>query len=242
MANKINIPKEVLEQKYIKDGKSIAVIAKELKCSGPTIHNNLKKYGLNRNLSEAQKIKCNREGVHNSFNLDINLVKKLYLEDKLSSYEVAKIFECSQFKVLKTLNQLGVTRTISEVMKNRPISKETSKKLRLLHIKRVELAHFNGNQVTPFYNKKSISIIEKYGIDNGYCFQHAENGGEFHIKELGYWVDGYDKNKNVVLEFDEKHHTKQIEKDNKRQNEIIDYLKCGFIRLNENGDEILKTI
>jgi len=30
-----------------------------------------------------------------------------------------------------------------------------------------------------------------------------------------------------------------LDKDNNRQLEIINYLKCDFIRLNENGGEIL---
>jgi hypothetical protein len=237
----INIDKRVLHQKYVIENKSISMVSKELKCSVDTVHKRLVEYGFNRNKSEAQIIKCDREGVHNSFDLDKDLVRKLYLDDKLTSYDIGEKLGCSQYKVWKTLDKLGITRSISEVMKNRPTSKETKRKLRISHIKRIELAHFNGNQVTPFYNRKSIPIIEKYGVEHGYSFQHAENGGEYYIKELGYWVDGYDKDKNVVLEFDEKYHTKQQDKDNKRQNEIIEYLKCGFIRLDENGKEILKT-
>ena len=61
------------------------------------------------------------------------------------------------------------------------------------------------------------------------------NGGEFYIKELGYWVDGYDKDKNVVIEIDEKRHFdingNLHKKDIKRQDEIMDLLKCKFIRL-----------
>jgi len=236
----INIDKSVLYQKYVIENKSISMVSKELKCSVDTVHKRLVEYGFNRNKSEAQIIKCDREGVHNSFDLDSELIKKLYLSDKLDSYKIGEKLGCSQYKVWKTLNKLGITRSISEVMKIRPISKETKRKLRLSHIKRIELAHFNGNQVTPFYNKKSIPIIEKYGVEYDYNFKHAENGGEFYIKELGYWVDGYDIDKNVVLEFDEKYHNKQQDKDNKRQSEIIEHLKCGFIRLNENGEEILK--
>ena len=237
--NGINIDKDVLIEKYINEGKSISTLAKELCFSVDTIHKNLKKHGLNRNKSDAQKLKCVREGVHNQFELNIDLLKKLYLNDKHTTYEVAEKMNCSQYKVFKTLNKLGITRSISEVMRNRPVSKETSRKLRLIHINRVSLAYFNGHQITPIYNKNSIFHIEKYGNENGFSFQHAENGGEYSIKELGYWVDGYDKNKNVVIEFDEKYHNKQIIKDNKRQNEIIEHLKCDFIRLNEDGKEIL---
>lgn len=59
---------------------------------------------------------------------------------------------------------------------------------------------------------------------------------------LRYWVDGYDINKNVVIEFDEIHHNKKKQKfkDMNRQNNIINHLNCSFIRLDENGVEKLK--
>jgi len=87
------------------------------------------------------------------------------------------------------------------------------------------------------YNSKSISIIEEYAKINGYNFQHAENGGEYFIKELGYWVDGYDKDKNVVIEYCEGHHNqpKRHLKDEKRKQEIINYLNCEFIEIRESG-------
>jgi hypothetical protein len=83
----------------------------------------------------------------------------------------------------------------------------------------------------PNFNPQACKIIEEYGKMNGYNFQHALNGGEFHIKELGYWIDGYDINKNVVIEYYEKHHLtpKWKEKDKKRMKNIIETLKCKFI-------------
>ncbi len=39
----------------------------------------------------------------------------------------------------------------------------------------------------PNYNPSSIPIIEAKAEELGITdLQHAENGGEFHIKELGY--------------------------------------------------------
>lgn len=85
----------------------------------------------------------------------------------------------------------------------------------------------------PNYNKNSISIIEQYGKENGYNFQHAENGGEFQY--IGYFADGYDKEKNVWLEIDEPHHFNKNgaykERDIKRQKEIQEALNCKFIRI-----------
>ena len=76
--------------------------------------------------------------------------------------------------------------------------------------------------------------IEEYGEKNGYHFQHAMNGGEYYIKELGYWVDGYDKEKNAVIEYDEKHHfvrSTSKKKDVERQKQIKEFLGCKFIRI-----------
>jgi len=90
----------------------------------------------------------------------------------------------------------------------------------------------NG-QVTPNYNPKACKRIIEYGEEHGYNFQHAENGGEYQV--LRYWVDGYDKEKNVVIEVDEPHHYDKEgnlkEKDVLRQKEITDFLSCKFIRL-----------
>lgn len=65
--------------------------------------------------------------------------------------------------------------------------------------------------------------------------QNAMNGGEYHIKELGYFVDGYDKEKNVVIEYYEMwhHKFKNALKDERRKKNIINYIGCKFIELKE---------
>lgn len=95
------------------------------------------------------------------------------------------------------------------------------------------------SQCVPRYNKNSIFIIEQKAFELGIVdLQHAENGGEFHIKELGYFIDGYSKSKNIVIEYDEPHHFnkdgKLKLKDVQRQSEIENYLGCTFIRIKEN--------
>ena len=112
--------------------------------------------------------------------------------------------------------------------------KETKRKQRLSAIKRIEKQ--NG-QISPNYNKSAISKIEteakKYGITD---LQHAETlSGEYYIKELGYFVDGRSKEKNIVIEYMEDYHRrpKQKEKDEKRKQEIIEHLGCKFIEIKE---------
>ncbi len=144
---------------------------------------------------------------------------------------------------------------IGLAMKNRTVSYRTRKKLRLInlgrklsanHKKKIRLSKINllkkkYGVVFPGYNPNACKIIEKYAKRHGYNFQHALNGGEFFIDRLGYWVDGYDKEKNVVVEYYEPHHfrrTQQRKKDKQRMNEIISHLKCKFIVLAGNGEEI----
>jgi len=122
-------------------------------------------------------------------------------------------------------------RKISEAEKGKTLTQETKRKMRIAAIKRIERKH---GQVHPNYNPEACRLIEEYNEKHGYNFQHAENGGEFHIKELGYWVDGYDAAKNVVIEVDESHHYKDDklkEKDIQRQQEIEEHLDCEFIRI-----------
>jgi hypothetical protein len=111
-------------------------------------------------------------------------------------------------------------------------TEETRKKQRLSTLRYLE--DLKG-QLAPRYNKSSIKLIEEFGLKEGYKFMHAENGGEFFIKELGYFVDAYDPINNVVLEVDEKHHfssTGQLkDRDRVRQEEITKLLKCKFLRI-----------
>lgn len=92
------------------------------------------------------------------------------------------------------------------------------------------------------YNPKACDFMDKWGKINGYNFQHALNGGEYFISKLGYWVDGYDKEKNVVFEYDEKqHYTSEnllLEDDRNRMDKIIRNLSCKFFRYNELTKEI----
>jgi len=100
-------------------------------------------------------------------------------------------------------------------------------------LRRAAVERFKKLGIAPRYNKKACDVIEEYGKQHNYNFQHALNGGEYYIEELGYFVDGYDKEKNVVIEYYEKAHRSKSEKDERRKLEIIDKLGCEFIELKE---------
>ena len=92
----------------------------------------------------------------------------------------------------------------------------------------------------PNFSEKACEYIDYLNKKNGWNLQHALNGGE--IICLGYWLDGYDKDLNIVFEYDEPKHYKDKEnnilkdKDIERQNEIIENLHCKFYRYNEYLD------
>jgi len=134
------------------------------------------------------------------------------------------------FTILNRGENNGMYGKISP-MRGKYHSSEFCKKQRLRRIKEIEQ---NNGQMMPNYNISSIPILEQKAKELGITdLQHAENGGEFYIKELGYFVDGYSKEKNIVIEYYENHHSKKIEKDLQRQNEITNLLKCEFIIIKE---------
>lgn len=97
-----------------------------------------------------------------------------------------------------------------------------------------------GKRIFVNFNPIACKIIDEYGDKFGYNFQHAMNGGEYHIKELGYFVDGYDKENNVVIEYYEPRHYRRqnLIRDMRRQTEIIDYLKCKFIIIDGRNNTV----
>ena len=115
---------------------------------------------------------------------------------------------------------------------NKPHKESTKLKMR---ISTLEYIKSLKGQLAPRYNKESIPFIEEYGRENGLSFMHAENGGEYFVNELGYFLDAYDPINNVVLEIDEKHHFNREgslkERDVERQKQIQILLGCKFIRV-----------
>lgn len=86
------------------------------------------------------------------------------------------------------------------------------------------------------YSKKACEFFDKVNNTFDINIQHAENNKEFFIKELRFWVDGYEKEKNIVFEWNEMSHYfdgKLTNKHKIRQNKIKKFLKCKFVNINE---------
>ncbi len=134
----------------------------------------------------------------------------------------------------KNLGKTNESSRIRMILNNPTKRPEVSKKIRLSHINRINKNLKIGAQIIPNFNPLACTLIDNFGKEHKYNFQHAMNGGEYYIKELGYWVDGYDRDENVVIEIDERKHFKNgllNQHDIQRQSEIQNFLKCKFIRL-----------
>jgi hypothetical protein len=124
-----------------------------------------------------------------------------------------------------SLSHIGITHTTDSKRKiaitklGKPRTPETRHKIRMAKIKQLEFTH---GQISPAYNPTACRYFDWLAEHTGTHIQHAENGGEFYIKELGYWVDDYDAENNVVYEFDERYHQSERQhlRDIQRQAEI----------------------
>lgn len=121
-------------------------------------------------------------------------------------------------------------------------TEESKKKIRLSTIDYINKT--KGGFKTR-YSIKACSYIDNLNKEKHWNLQHAENGGEVSID--GYFVDGYDKELNIVFEYDESRHYIDVnnnilcEHDIERQEFIINELNCEFWRYNEKLNLLYKV-
>lgn len=117
-------------------------------------------------------------------------------------------------------------------------SSETKRKLRIAAIKRMQKQSKAGERVVPSFNFAGCEYFAKFDKFYKTNGQYATNGGEFHIKELGYFVDYYNPDLKLIMEWDEEYHYKGgklSKKDLDRQREIeLHYSQFLFVRIRES--------
>jgi hypothetical protein len=210
----------------------------------------LEKYGYkkplqNENIKNRQtQTIIDRYGVENPFQSE--KIKEKIKKTNLEKYgnEYANQSEEVKEKIKQTnLERYGVENTfqseeIKEKIKNTFIKKYGVKNPTLnpiileksiqTQIEKYGEAFFH---YCPKHNPLSIIELDKISKDFNINIQHALNGGEKKFQR--YWVDGFIQEYNIVIEWDEKRHNKQKEKDIKRQNWIEENFGCKFIRIND---------
>lgn len=129
---------------------------------------------------------------------------------------------------------------MSEASKGR-VRKQSSEEIknrRITAINKIQERLKSGDQLVPNWNPKTCDYFENFDKKNNTCGQHARRGGEYHIKELGYWLDYINHDLKLIMEYDEPYHerTKQKNKDIIRQEEIKNYfLGYKFIRIKDEN-------
>lgn len=189
-----------------------------------------KKYSLEtkQKMSESHKGKTNKGRLGKPHSLET----KLRMSESLKGEKHPNYGKSLSKETRKKIGEASKGNTYN---KGKSVSNERKRQMRIHAINRIQQHIKDNGQVIPNYNSSGCKVIDEYAKEHGYNFQHALNGGEFYIKELGYWLDGYDKEQNVAIEIDEKHHFDMdgnlLKKDIERQNEIQLFLDCKFIRI-----------
>ncbi len=200
-------------------------------------------FGKKHSEETKKKIGISNFGKHRTENhkrkySECQLGEKAFWFGKRFSLETKRKISMS-LKGRKLSRQTKQKLSHKKMGKNNPMydkipTEKHREKMRIAALKRLE-----RQGILPSYNLKACQFIDEYGKQNGYNFQHALNGGE--VKICGYSLDGYDKEKNVIFEYDEKHHRykKFSKKDLIRQKNIINKLNPKkFIRYDEWNDTL----
>lgn len=94
------------------------------------------------------------------------------------------------------------------------------------------------------FNVEACKFIDALNFRMGWNLRHALNGGEFEVG--GFMVDGYDKTKGIVFEYDEPHHFRNgnlRKEDQHRQDFLIQRLHPSmFVRYNEIEGRLVDVI
>jgi hypothetical protein len=107
---------------------------------------------------------------------------------------------------------------------------------------KLQLSRSKGDGWRPFYNRTACAIFERINLHYGWNGRHAESGGEFKVGR--YWVDYFEPNLNLVIEYDEDHHKLQSRKDGIRKRFIVKKLGCTFIRItpHQSWQEVINAL
>ena len=105
MKRRINWKREELKRLYWEEQKTLAEIGSIYRTSKEVVWKAMSRFGIPRRTDSQAKIIFYRGGLTN---LDNEELRRLYLIEQRTANEIAKIYHCSQFYVLKCLRQFGI--------------------------------------------------------------------------------------------------------------------------------------
>lgn len=178
-----------------------------------------------------------------------NRGKKAWLGKKLSDEHKQKLSVYRKnHPVLITEEQKTKRRLRMEgnvYRKGIPHDAATKERIRISVKERVKNDNFLSvvkNKFIPNFNKKACLYFDTLNECNNWNLRHALNGGE--VKIRGYWLDAYDREKNIIVEYDESRHYDRNgrlkENDTKRMLELKNLLNCKFYRYVEKLDKLVE--
>ncbi len=117
-------------------------------------------------------------------------------------------------------------------------SLKSRKQMRISRIEVLNRQYMEGGQVRPTYNSQACKFFELFDKDFNTKDLYATNGGEYYIKELGYFPDYVNFDLMLIIEWDEERHYgangNLKERDVLRQKEIQEYFPdFRFVRIRE---------
>ncbi len=117
---------------------------------------------------------------------------------------------------------------INEVIKGTSYSNATKQKIRSA---RINSLNIDDESAFPGYNKMACEYFRQFDDDNDTSGQYAVyGGGEFEIKELGYYPDYINFDLKLIMEFDEENYYKnnQLHKDDVQRQKKIQAIYPDF--------------
>jgi hypothetical protein len=165
--------------------------------------------GLKSSINTCKKISITLKGRKLSKTHKINISKGITNSDKFYDVNWPKI------RKMQWSNNKNIG------MKGKHHSAEHKKNMRIYMLNYIEK---NKGKPFAFIGKNETQILNEQEIKDNCKIQR-----QYHIKDLGYIVDGYCPETNTVYEVYEKRHKLQDEHDKQRQQEIENYLNCKFI-------------
>lgn len=134
---------------------------------------------------------------------------------------------------------------MSAAKKGRKLSLEIRQKMSKSHLNKrigIKMSEDSKKKMRIFAAEAFLKTKKPRRIDGGFDIWIKNKNKEgynfvsdFYLNELGYFVDGYDKEKHIIVEYDTEYHNSlyQHRKDLYRQNKIIEYFKNKGNPLNE---------
>lgn len=122
---------------------------------------------------------------------------------------------------------------------------ESRRKMRLARLEVLKRCAFEGGQVRPSYNPIACKFFDWFDKQYNTTGRYATKGGEYLIEGLGYFVDYFNPEMKIIIEWDEERshyrNGRLCDKDIQRQEEIMRYFpEYELLRIRESNFDIAK--